>query len=168
MNPNPPPAAPASSRLSAKFSLKPSTPAATPAPASANESPKELCFRIDTDNRYSAEFQLASGETISLPYHHFSFAFGSADGQTLKIKFWSHLVTITGRNLATVKNAIRCAHNVTVIEVEEHFQSLYTGNDVFISRIQIEETKQDQNAQEKASTEEAAPDADDFDDGSEG
>ncbi|XAE59455.1 hypothetical protein OH491_27505 (plasmid) [Termitidicoccus mucosus] len=72
--------------------------AATPAPASANESPKELCFRIDTDNRYSAEFQLASGETISLPYHHFSFAFGSADGQTLKIKFWSHLVTITGRN----------------------------------------------------------------------
>lgn len=121
--------------------------------ASGRSSPapkeKDLCLIVDERAGFSCEFQTVEGDAWLFPYARLTYAEAPAVEGVLRVGFSSHLVTIEGANLQKIREGIARGRNVLVRAVETSRRSEYTGDDVFVSCIQVLERKGKESPEEE-------------------
>jgi hypothetical protein len=129
--------------------LNPAAQSAAPEPpageaAGGTEVPEKiLCLVVNENDSFACEFQVETGATWVFPFFHFKKAEGIRTGRELTIYFATDTVRLKGRHLKHIKDVLMRSRNFTVRALGEEHSKNFTGDEVFVSSLQVEAVSDD-------------------------
>ena len=143
-----------SERLGQKLERSPA-PVLAPGGA-APRAVRQACLVVDEKCGFAGEFHRTDGSAWVLPYGQLAKVEVTADGAGMTVVFATCEVRIEGDHLARIADAIARGRNVLVRATDPRWKSAFKPDEVFVTLLEITESKTGGKRSDDATESEAA------------